>query len=507
MGVSAADTIRGPRSDDPFVDPPDQQPNPARAWLAILIALIGAVTVLGLVVMWPRGQAPDLGNQPRTFVDATITGVAQGTCPGIEVPTDQPCTIYTVNLTSGPDSGDEATFSVQPTQFEVPALSDNDEVVLGFVATAPEDFRYSFEDFQRKMPLLWLVGGFAVVVLLFGRFQGLRALMGLGLSLGVLVVFVVPALLRDQPAVPVALVGTVTVAFLAIYLAHGVGMNSTIALVGTLVSLAVTCGLAIAMAEVTHLSGLASEESQVLRVTADAIDLRGLLVAGIVVGALGVLDDVTVSQVSIVAALRRANPSLGARRLYAEATRVGRDHVASAVNTLALAYAGASLPLLLFFAQGNQPAGRLVTSELVAVEIVRMLVGSIGLVLSVPVTTRLAAVVLSRTPVSQITDDDGHGHGHDQAQGHGHADVRPPDYSTGPAHAATAESVFPPDQRGAHPQTPQQPSRRPQSDDRRTAPVPRTNTGRHRQVDPTQDYDWRNAGPGPAQSDPSDPWF
>jgi uncharacterized membrane protein len=219
----------------------------------------------------------------------------------------------------------------------------------------------------------------------------------------------VPALLRDSPAVPVALVGMVTVAFLAIYLAHGVGITSTIALSGTLVSLAATCLLAVMVASLTELSGLASQEAQVLRVTAEALDLRGLLLAGIVVGALGVVDDVTVSQVSTVAALRRANPTFGARQLYSEATRVGRDHVASAVNTLVLAYAGASLPLLLYFAQGDQPVGRLLTGELVAVEVVRMLVGSIGLVLSVPVTTRLAAVILTRTPPLPY---DSHGHAH-----------------------------------------------------------------------------------------------
>ena len=158
-----------------------------------------------------------------------------------------------------------------------------------------------------------------------------------------------------------------------------------------------------------QLSGLASEEAQTLRFTAQALDLRGLLIAGIVVGALGVLDDVTVSQVSTVAALRRAQPDMGARALYAEATRVGRDHVASTVNTLVLAYAGASLPLLLFFAQGDIPAVRIITGELVAVEVVRMLVGSIGLVLSVPVTTGLAALILTHT---ELPEDDGHGHHH-----------------------------------------------------------------------------------------------
>src|SRR5690606_34448991 len=158
-----------------------------------------------------------------------------------------------------------------------------------------------------------------------------------------------------------ALAATVAIAFVALYLAHGVNIGTTVALAGTLVSLALTSALALVVVGATQLTGLADSQAQTLRVTAEALDLRGLLVAGIVVGALGVLDDVTVSQVSIVSALRRANPGLTPRLLYGEATKVGRDHVASTVNTLVLAYAGASLPLLLFFAQGNQPAGRLTT--------------------------------------------------------------------------------------------------------------------------------------------------
>jgi uncharacterized membrane protein len=461
------------------------------AWLKISMAVIAALTLLGLVALWPRGDAPDLGTQPRKYVDATISSVSEGVCPGIEVPGDQPCKIYGVDLSSGPDKGDTATFSVQPTQFDVPPLSTGDKVVLSFVSTAPAGFQYAFVDFQRATPMLLLAIAFAVVVLLFGRFQGVRALLGLGLSMLVLVVFVVPALLRDSPAVLVALVGTVTVAYLAIYLAHGIGMNSTIALAGTLVSLAVTCGLAIAMASLTQLSGLASEESQTLRVTADALDLRGLLVAGIVVGALGVLDDVTVSQVSIVAALRRANPSLGARQLYAEATKVGRDHVASAVNTLALAYAGASLPLLLFFAQGDQPVGRLVTGELVAVEIVRMLVGSIGLVLSVPVTTRLAAVVLSRTDEDDLDDDDGHGHFHGGFDDlHDDRDLDP---FTGhvPGRPRVQAPVGPGGPVGA--------GRPPVPADGRTSRPPR------RPI--TEEYDWRDPDATAIPPGPDEPWF
>jgi uncharacterized membrane protein len=193
------------------------------------------------------------------------------------------------------------------------------------------------------------VAAFIIVVVAFGRWQGVRALLGLVASGLVLVAFVVPALLRDEPALLVALAGTVAVAFVAIYLAHGLSTASTVALAGTIVSLGITTVLAFLGAGATSLNGLTDENAQTLRVTAESLDLRGPLVAGIVVGALGVLDDVTVSQVATVAALRRANPGLSTVQLYREATRVGRDHVASTVNTLILAYAGASLPLLLFF--------------------------------------------------------------------------------------------------------------------------------------------------------------
>jgi len=362
--------------------------------LTVAVVVAGALALLGLAAFWPRGDAPELGDLPNTYVDATVVEVSTDRCldPEIDAPND--CRLVTAELTSGDDAGEVVEFAVPATAFDVPELAPGDEVVLLDVPTSPDPYRYSFSDFQRETPMLWLAGAFVVVVVAFGRWQGVRALLGLAASVAVLVAFLVPALLRDEPAVQVALAATVVVAFLALYLAHGPNLATTVALAGTLLSLALTSALAFGVAAATQLSGLADDRARTLRVTAEALDLRGLLVAGIVVGALGVLDDVTVSQVSLVNALRRANPGLPPRMLYREALQVGRDHVASTVNTLVLAYAGASLPLLLFFAQGDQPVGRLLTSEVVAVEVVRMLVGSIGLVASVPITTALAAYVL-----------------------------------------------------------------------------------------------------------------
>lgn len=357
--------------------------------LTVAVVIVGALAVLGAVALWPRGDAPDAGPSAPGYVDATVTAVDGGS--------------FTAELTSGPDRGDTVEVALptdEPGEAAavgrveaVPDLEVGDEVVLLDVASSPQRYRYSFADIQRGSSLLWLAAVFVLVVVAFGRWRGVRSLVGLAAGGAILLAFVVPALLRDKPAVPVVLAATAIMAFVALYLAHGVNLGTTVALAGTLASLALTCGLALLAVEVTELTALADGRARTLPL-GEALDLRGLLVAGIVVGALGVLDDVTVSQVSIVAALRRANPGLPRRVLYLEATRVGRDHMASTVNTLVLAYAGAALPLLLLFAQGDQPAGRLVTGELISVEIVRMLVGAIGLVASVPVTTALAALVL-----------------------------------------------------------------------------------------------------------------
>lgn len=392
----------------------------ATGCLVIVLALVGALTVLGLVAFWPRGSTPSsaYGPQPGvSYVDATVTGADEtGLC---ELDADDPadaaarCTLFRSRLTSGTFRGDDAEFSFSPTELATPDVAVGDDVVLMEFPGYPPESRYYYYDHQRTWPLVWLVVAFAVAVLAFGRWQGARALAGLAASLVVLAVFIVPALLQESPALPVALVASSLVAFLAIYLAHGFNLASSIALAGTLASLAFTALLALLMASLAHITGLADDNAQLLQVTSSSLDLRGLLVAGIVIGALGAIDDITVSQVSTVAALRRANPALSAARLYQSATRVGRDHVAAAVNTLVLAYAGASLPLLMFFGQGVTPIGRVLTSELVAVEIIRMLVGSIGLVLSVPVTTGLAVAILSRTSADDIAVDDHHHHGHD----------------------------------------------------------------------------------------------
>jgi uncharacterized membrane protein len=218
---------------------------------------------------------------------------------------------------------------------------------------------------------------------------------GLFISIVVITKFLLPAILEGESPFLAAIVASAAIMFPALYLAHGLNARTTTALLGTLASLSVTGILAIVFVEATRFTGLASEEATFLQVSADQINLTGLLLGGIIIGSLGVLDDVTITQASAVWELNAANPARTVRELYGSAVRIGRDHIASTVNTLVLAYVGASLPLMILFTISNRPVGAVLTSEVIAEEIVRTLVGSIGLVASVPITTALGCVAVA----------------------------------------------------------------------------------------------------------------
>jgi uncharacterized membrane protein len=234
---------------------------------------------------------------------------------------------------------------------------------------------------------------------------------GLAASLAVVIFFVVPAILDGRPPLAVALAGGVAVMLVTIALAHGLGAKSIAAALGTAFSLALTVGLALLFTNLTHLTGFSSEEAVLLNATGAGVSFKGLVLAGMVIAALGVLDDVTVSQASTVMALRRAHPGQTLGQLYRGALEVGRDHVAATVNTLVLAYAGASLPILLVFSVGATPFADAVNGEAVAEPIVATLVGSIGLIAAVPITTALAALLATRLPAERLPDA-AHGHAH-----------------------------------------------------------------------------------------------
>ena len=252
---------------------------------------------------------------------------------------------------------------------------------------------YNIRDLERTRPMLVLVAVFMLAVVAFGRWQGVRSLIGLALSFAVIVGFVVPAILRGRSPVAVALVGAMAIMLLSLYLSHGMGRKTTAAVVGTGLALVLTGALTAGFVAATSLTGLASEDALNASFLAGGLSFRGLLLAGIILGGLGVLDDVTMSQASLVFELRRADPTASFAKLVTGALAVGRDHIAATVNTLFLAYAGASLPLLVLFTTSGDSLGTVATSEVVAVEIVRSLCGSIGLIAAVPLTTVLAAAL------------------------------------------------------------------------------------------------------------------
>ncbi|MEV8594442.1 YibE/F family protein [Streptomyces sp. NPDC052012] len=381
---------------------------------AILIPFAAAV-LIGLAVLWPGG-APD---HERTGVgfdrqtqEATVTEVVEVSCKDVNasggVPTgdtstaegssaqqqaDGTCKKATIRVDTGKDTGRTFTEIVQPDQSR--QLSEGQEVVVAYEPSAPEDLQYSVTDVNRRLPLALLAGIFALAVVVVGRLRGLMALVALAVSFLVLTFFILPAILQGSNPLIVAVVGASAIMLLALYLCHGLSARTSVAVLGTLISLLLIGVLGSVFIGWAALTGNTDDNTGLIHGLYPEIDMSGLLLAGVIIGSLGVLDDVTVTQTSAVWELHEANPSMGWRGLYRAGIRIGRDHIASVVNTLVLAYAGAALPLLLLFSIAQSGVGTVANSELVAEEIVRTLIGSIGLVASVPVTTALAALVVS----------------------------------------------------------------------------------------------------------------
>jgi uncharacterized membrane protein len=366
-----------------------------RTLLAVLLTPFALAALIGAVLLFPSGDAgrpQPPGTQP---VRGVVTAVVSGAC-GTEVQVGEPgeaCLTVTVRMSDGP-APDREVRIVVPSEPSTPRFAVDDEVVLAYAGGNPlEGQSYQLVDFQRTTPLLVLAGLFALAVLVLGRWQGLKALLALGLSFGVLLLFVLPAIIAGENPLLVATIGAGVIMFVVLYLTHGLSARTSTAVLGTLVSLALIGGLGALFSVVAKLTGLDEETATLLGALGHGIDTRGLLLAGVVIGALGVLDDVTVTQTSAVWELRAANPLLGWRELYAAGLRIGRDHVSSAVNTLVMAYAGAALPVLLYSSISGVGLGGILTSQSIAQEIVRTMVGSIGLIAAVPITTALAAIV------------------------------------------------------------------------------------------------------------------
>jgi uncharacterized membrane protein len=383
-------------------------------WLAFGLVVIA--TAISVATLWPDGaeQETPVGLVRPETLRAEIVALAAAPC---QTPGQRNCRRATIELREGPGEGQRAELSVVDPSSRLD-LDVGDEIRVAENQRPPEAElggvkldRYSLSDFERRLPLLWLALVFGALVVALGRWRGARALVGLGASLGVVVGFVVPAILDSRSPAGVALAGSLAIMLVTFVVTHGFGPKMLAAALGTATALLVTLGLGSLFIGAAHLTGLSSDEAIFLRASVGDISITGLLLAGMVIGALGVLDDLTVTQASTVLALRRANPSLGFRRLFEGAIAVGHDHIAATVNTLVLAYAGAALPVLLIFSLGGTSFGDALNSESVATEVVATLVGSIGLIAAVPLTTALAALLAIRLAPESVPDEHaGHAH-------------------------------------------------------------------------------------------------
>lgn len=367
-------------------------PEPRRLRLVAfaVIAPIALLTLAALGWLWPHGDVDSGRVASAAEVEGRVLSIERTPCAQ-DLPDEvNGCGTATVRL----EGTAEGVVVDLPNGSGAPRVAEGDRVVVVLNDT-PDGESYTIVDHQRGTGLRVLAAAFVAALLAFGRWQGVTALVGLGVTFGVLLFFVVPAILGGDPPLLVAIVGASAIMLSVLYLTHGFSLSTTVALAGTLLSLALTGLLAALAVAGLHLTGVTDDISMAVDV-AHGVNMEGLLLAGIIIGSLGVLDDVTVTQAVTVAELSRANPRYGARQLYRSASRVGRSHIASVVNTIVLAYAGASLPLLVLTVGDNGSLGGVVTTQLVTQEIVRSAVATLGLIAAVPITTALAATVLRR---------------------------------------------------------------------------------------------------------------
>jgi len=256
---------------------------------------------------------------------------------------------------------------------------------------------FYISDYLRRPPLALLFLIFVVLAVVVSGWRGASSLLGLAASFLVIFKFILPQIIGGSDPILVSIVGCLLIIPISFFLAHGVNQKTVVAIGGTMVALIITGILAKFFVVATHLTGFASEEAGLLQVAREgAVNFKGLLLAGIIIGAVGVLDDVTISQAAIVFELKSAARKLSFGQLYRRAMNVGQDHVSSMINTLVLVYAGSVLPLLLLFVNNPHPFLEVINYEIIAEEVVRTLVGSIGLISAVPITTVLAALIVTK---------------------------------------------------------------------------------------------------------------
>jgi uncharacterized membrane protein len=383
------------------------------------------LSTLFLVVLWlvalsvlrPQTEASQVTSTPQPnatsdsqTVEARVVRVIETGQIELTPGQSQAVQRLEVEIVSGPLRGErvEVEHGGMSLTNEYTLYQEGDHV-LATVSNLPDGRRMLMvTDFVRTGALALLGLVFVGVTVLVSGWKGVRALIGLAVSFVVLLGFVLPQILSGHDPVLVSVAGSFVLLAVTLYLTQGWALKTHAALLGVFFSLLLTGALASFAVSLARLSGFGSEEAMFLQAAGTQVNLRGLLLAGMIVGTLGVLDDVIVGQASAVMELAEANPALrGAwRELYRRAMNIGHDHIAATINTLVLAYVGAAMPLLLLFQLYPEPWGLTLNREMIAEEIVRALVGSLGLIAAVPITTFIASMLRSfRLPVSYYLYD------------------------------------------------------------------------------------------------------
>lgn len=362
-----------------------------------------AATILTLAVLLNAGQA---------FAQATPDD-KYGYLEGRIVKLDLEANTAIVNVKSGLlVSANLGYYLAGPDDVGPPRFQVGDRVELYYSPGPSGDRVYVVSDWVRRPSLLLLTALFLVVSVVVARFKGLRAFLATGVSLVIVIAFIVPYIIAGHNPVLVSLVGVGGILMLAIYFVHGLSWSTTAALVGTFAAIVVTLVLGLVFSDLAKLTGFGTDEGMMISFAAVQVNLKGLMLAGLLIGALGALTDITIVQASVVRELAHVNPAFGLAELYRHGMNVGLDHIGSLVNTLVLAYTGSALPLLVLLFINDFSTSRALNLEMVAAEVVHTLVGSIGLVLAVPFTTLIAAAMFRGARLPLIAGELEHGHHH-----------------------------------------------------------------------------------------------
>lgn len=312
-------------------------------------------------------------------------GKAFANAPVNDLLKPQDCTHALINIESGPDAGKRTLFEIHPESPGNPDLKEGEEIKLSHHGD------YAFQDYERASNLWIWLGVTAALICVIGALRGVRALIGLAITFAVVLMFLIPGIVHGGNAVTLAVITGAAVLFAVLFLVHGVSWKSASALGGTLIALSIAAALSTWAVDGAKLRGLGDENNLNILLYLPGIDIRGLMLAGMIIGALGVLTDVTIGQTSTINELHELDPSASGWELFTSAMRVGHDHIASMVYTLVLGYTGVALPTLLLLSLSGRPVEQILTSDVMATEILRSVTGAIALILAVPLTSAIAA--------------------------------------------------------------------------------------------------------------------